>query len=359
MAQKICEFISTYMKENQDAAYHISSFSNGRSLLESLCDFDVIFLDIQMEQPNGMETAKMLRQRNIHCLNRYTYSLKEYVFDAFEVQAYDYLVKPIIFPHFVGMPLLYLLLAFATVAAFAICICFYAAVLSLLSLKENDQTPYIGLLLLPGLFFFLAELYILHMSYSQVSSTLSLTEMGKHMGLLFIQGLGLAALLCTLYAYRRICSGFQAQSVLSSLAQAAQAQKIYISEAQIRYEQTKAFRHDIKNHLLLLDGLLSNGQIAERRDYLKRLESISTSLSFPYQTGNPVVDILLSEKLELAKANGIKTDVSLLLPKTCSIDDLDLCIIFANALDNALKACQSITGTRSISITGKQQGDFY
>ena len=359
MAQKICEFISTYMKENQDAAYHISSFSNGRSLLESSCDFDVIFLDIQMEQPDGMETAKMLRQRNIHCLVVFITVLKEYVFDAFEVQAYDYLVKPIIFPHFVGMPLLYLLLAFATVAAFAICICFYAAVLSLLSLKENDQTPYIGLLLLPGLFFFLAELYILHMSYSQVSSTLSLTEMGKHMGLLFIQGLGLAALLCTLYAYRRICSGFQAQSVLSSLAQAAQAQKIYISEAQIRYEQTKAFRHDIKNHLLLLDGLLSNGQIAERRDYLKRLESISTSLSFPYQTGNPVVDILLSEKLELAKANGIKTDVSLLLPKTCSIDDLDLCIIFANALDNALKACQSITGTRSISITGKQQGDFY
>ena len=36
-----------------------------------------------------------------------------------------------------------------------------------------------------------------------------------------------------------------------------------------------------------------------------------------------------------------------------------LCIIFANALDNALKACQSITGTKSISITGKQQGDFY
>ena len=268
-------------------------------------------------------------------------------------------VESVIFPHFVGTPLLYLLLILATSAAFVICICFYAAVLKLLSLKENDQTPYISLLLLPGLFFFLAELYILHMSYSHVSSALSLTDAGKHAGLLFIQGLGLAALLCTLYAYRRICSGFQAQSALASLTQAAQAQKIYISEARMRYERTKAFRHDIKNHLLLLDGLLSNGQIAESRDYLKKLEGISISLSFPYQTGNPVVDILLSEKLDLAKANGIKTEVSLLLPKVCGIDDLDLCIIFANALDNALKACQSIAGTGFIGITGKQQGDFY
>ena len=71
------------------------------------------------------------------------------------------------------------------------------------------------------------------------------------------------------------------------------------------------------------------------------------------------MDILLSEKLELAKASGIKAEVSLLLPKVCEIDDLDLCIIFANALDNALKACQSIEGTSSISITGKPQGDLY
>ena len=100
MTQKICEFISTYMQENQDAAYHISSFSNGRSLLESSCDFDVIFLDIQMEQPDGMETAKMLRQRNIHCLVVFITVIKEYVFDAFEVQAYDYLVQPIDDLHF-------------------------------------------------------------------------------------------------------------------------------------------------------------------------------------------------------------------------------------------------------------------
>lgn len=57
MVQEIYEFISSYMQEKQDTAYHISRFSSGCSLLESLYDFDVIFLDVQMEQLDGMETA--------------------------------------------------------------------------------------------------------------------------------------------------------------------------------------------------------------------------------------------------------------------------------------------------------------
>ncbi len=268
-------------------------------------------------------------------------------------------IESVIFPHFVGRHLLYLLLILAAVLGFIICICCYAVVLKLLSVKKNEQMPYMSILLFPVIFFFITELYILRMSYSRLSVTLSLAETGKHMGLLCIQGLGLTALLCTLYAYGQICSGFQAQSAFISLTQAAQAQKTYIAEAQMRYEQTKAFRHDIKNHLLLLDGLLSSGQIEEGRNYLKKLEDISTSLSFPYHTGNPVVDILLREKLGLAEANGMKTDVSLFFPKHCGINDLDLCIIFANALDNAVKACQSINGIKSIRIMGKQQGDFY
>ena len=110
----------------------------------------------------------------------------------------------------------------------------------------------------------------------------------------------------------------------------------------MRYEQTKIFRHDIKNHLSVLDGLLSSGKSEEGRRYLKKLEAASASLSFPYQTGNPVVDILLSEKLGLAKTNGIAAEVSLILPKSLEIDDFDLCVIFANALDNAIHACQSV-----------------
>ena len=264
-------------------------------------------------------------------------------------------VEAALFPRFIGSPLLYLLLLAAQVLFFALCAGCCYAVLKLLA--RTEEAPYIGLLLFPGLFFFASELYILDTAYSFFAPIVSLEEVGKHSTLLLLQVMGLAALLCTLYAYRHLCQGFQAQAELQSLTQAAQAQKIYIAEAQARYEQTKSFRHDIKNHLSVLDGLLRSGKLEEGREYLKKLETVSESLSFPYQTGNPVVDILLGEKLGLAKE--IAAEVSLVLPKPCGIDDFDLCVLFANALDNAITACRANDGAKAIRISGKQQGDFY
>jgi len=266
-------------------------------------------------------------------------------------------VEVMLFPRMIGKPLLYLLVLLATLTVFAICACCCGAVLKFLSLTEDRQTPYVGLLLFPGLFFFAAELYILQTSYSILPASISLGEAGKHGALFVMQILGLAALLCTLYAYQHICHGFQTQAALRSLEQATQAQKNYIAEAQRRYEQTKAFRHDIANHLSVLDGLLNSKKLDESKAYLQKLKMASTSLSFPYQTGNPVVDILLSEKLGLAKE--IMAEITLLLPRPCGIDDFDLCVIFANALDNAINACQSAKGTKLIRIYGERQGDFY
>ena len=266
-------------------------------------------------------------------------------------------VEVILFPRMVGKPLLYLLVLLATLTVFAICACCCGAVLKFLSLTEDRQMPYVGLLLFPGLFFFAAELYILQTSYSVLPASISLGEAGKYGALLVMQILGLAALLCTLYAYRHLCQGFQAQAALQSLTQAIQAQKVYVAEAQMRYEQTKAFRHDLRNHLSLLNGLLNSGKLDESKAYLEKLEAASDVLSFPYRTGNSVVDILLGEKLGLAK--DIAAEISLCLPDPCGIDDFDLCVIFANALDNAINACQFCGGSQSIRITGRQQGDFY
>lgn len=264
--------------------------------------------------------------------------------------------QAVIFPRWIGSPLLYPLVLAALGCSFGICACCYSAVGKLLPPAWDGQ-PHIGLLLFPGLFFFAAELYILHTAYSFSAVSLSPEEVGKHGALLCLQAMGLAAMLCTLHAYRCLCQGFQAQAALQSAAQAAQAQRVYIAEARTRYERTRAFRHDIKNHLSVLDGLLSGGRLEEGRVYLKELEAASEALSLPCRTGNCVVDILLEEKLGLAR--DIAAEVSVTLPSPCGIDDFDLCVIFANALDNAIRACRSAAGERSIRIAGRRQGDFY
>lgn len=95
MAREIAGHLARYLEERRVTAYSVSSFSSGHALLESGGGFDVVFLDIQMEQPDGMETARLLRQRGDHSLLVFVTVLKEWVFDAFQVEAYDYLIKPL------------------------------------------------------------------------------------------------------------------------------------------------------------------------------------------------------------------------------------------------------------------------
>lgn len=70
-------------------------FSSGQALLEAGEDFDLVFLDIQMDPPDGLETARALRRRGDECRIVFLTVLRERVFDAFEVRAFDYLVKPV------------------------------------------------------------------------------------------------------------------------------------------------------------------------------------------------------------------------------------------------------------------------
>lgn len=74
--------------------YRLSRFSGGRALLDSGERFDLVFLDIQMAPPDGLETASVLRERGDEALLVFMTVLRERVFDAFEVRPFDYLVKP-------------------------------------------------------------------------------------------------------------------------------------------------------------------------------------------------------------------------------------------------------------------------
>ena len=95
MAQELAERLGEYLTRRRVGDCRVSRFSSGRALLESGERFDVIFLDIRMEAPGGMETAEILRRRGDRSLVIFVTVLRECVFDAFQVEAWDYLVKPL------------------------------------------------------------------------------------------------------------------------------------------------------------------------------------------------------------------------------------------------------------------------
>lgn len=73
----------------------IKQFFDGQQLLHSKENFDIIFLDIKMPQISGMDLAKKMRQRGKQSLIIFITSASEYVFEAFDVEAFQYLIKPV------------------------------------------------------------------------------------------------------------------------------------------------------------------------------------------------------------------------------------------------------------------------
>lgn len=77
-------------------AVTISSFSSGEALLFHLAESphaDIIYLDVLMDRLNGMQTARTLRDRGCMAEIVFLTSSRDYVYDAFDVNATHYLLK--------------------------------------------------------------------------------------------------------------------------------------------------------------------------------------------------------------------------------------------------------------------------
>lgn len=91
---EICEMVCNGIREwSQDI--RISCFDSGEMLLAAYDSFDVIFLDIDMKGMDGIETGRQIRERDHETKIVYLTAYRDYVAGAFEVHAFQYLLKPI------------------------------------------------------------------------------------------------------------------------------------------------------------------------------------------------------------------------------------------------------------------------
>ena len=93
-----CSRIAGKIKEilgEMKAPCTIQQFYSGRELLQSSENFDMIFLDIIMGGLDGMRTAQMVREKAYDKLLVFISASRDYVFDAYDVEAFQYLLKPI------------------------------------------------------------------------------------------------------------------------------------------------------------------------------------------------------------------------------------------------------------------------
>lgn len=220
------------------------------------------------------------------------------------------------------------------------------------------------LVFIPVLMIFIMSEYINTLSFDYQFVVLeedgSFEYLLSHWQLLAMHLLGLLSLFCILFSYKKLQQNFRLSTEISLLEQEEHSLNQYVEEAKTRYDETKSFRHDIRNHIAVVKNLLQSGKLEEAVSYMEDMDDMAEKMSFPCSTNNPVVDILVGNKLGIAKSMGIDVDCSLLLPYPCSLKDIDICIILSNALDNAVQAVKRLDAgmEKYIHVSGRIQGDF-
>lgn len=141
------------------------------------------------------------------------------------------------------------------------------------------------------------------------------------------------------------------------LKQQIKNQRTYYQSLESSNEEMRKIRHDLKNAFIALSGYLDIGDVNAAKQYVDR--QIHTIKQLTYSTGYPAIDAVVNDKKTKALEKNIQFDMKISLPKELLVDEMDLCVILGNALDNALEACERMPcGQGEIILSLRKTGEM-
>ena len=110
----------------------------------------------------------------------------------------------------------------------------------------------------------------------------------------------------------------------------------YSAKLDDKLNQLHSLRHDMKNHLIVIDGYASQHNDKKIHEYIHNI-SEDLSLSNTVDSGSHIVSALIAEKEDKAKSQNIRCEINISTPDI-NIDDFSITTIIGNLFDNAIKA---------------------
>lgn len=173
--------------------------------------------------------------------------------------------------------------------------------------------------------------------------------------LLLYQITSYAAILTTIIIFQKI-KGIQREEKENVILE-GQIQEIkrHIGEVEKLYDDIRSLKHDIGNHMMTLNNLYKNNQHEDAQKYAEYLKDRAEENIFAINSGNPVTDVILSEKKKEAQEKGIAFACDFFYPENTQINVFDISIILHNAVNNAIEAAQGCEGAfiRIVSYSKK------
>lgn len=133
-----------------------------------------------------------------------------------------------------------------------------------------------------------------------------------------------------------------------------EAEYSFFKDYKKQQEDTIKFRHDWKNHMLLLQEMLEKEEYGKAESYFKELTAATPKSVHKIATGNELLDMVLSTKIDILEENEITLQCRGVLSEFNFMNYVDGCILLSNLIDNAIEANVKVNAPHYISLAAKK-----
>lgn len=135
----------------------------------------------------------------------------------------------------------------------------------------------------------------------------------------------------------------------------------YINQYKKNQDETRAFRHDIINNLSMLSMMLNDHNYGDARNYLDTLLGNVKAITPKFITGDEMLDCIVGMKSSKMEEIGIEFSLDGVVDGGFGMKPVDVCSIFANAIDNAIEACEKLPkdSKKWIQLSIKKTDQFF
>lgn len=127
-------------------------------------------------------------------------------------------------------------------------------------------------------------------------------------------------------------------------------QKNYYTSVMKKDEELRAFKHDVNKHMTALKVLFQEKRYEEMGEYLNTIGDYSKT-DYIYKTENLIADYVINAKIqEITEQAPLSVTIVGKFPRKVKLGNTEMCIIFANILDNAKEAILEFKGDKELEI---------
>ena len=143
-----------------------------------------------------------------------------------------------------------------------------------------------------------------------------------------------------------VCGSYQEKVQHTLIRRQYELQKAQFSEIQASNQALRELRHELKNYMFYMNYLIDQGDFDKLKQFFAEFYQKEHHNLYEVSGSDSFLDAVLQQKIARARSLSIEVTPHILLPADEALDNLDLCVVLSNLIDNAMEACRELPASR-------------